>query len=483
VSDHIPIPEDRVLDAVRPSMVAVRAHEPIKLREKLVLACNAVERVGDTCAEGMDILVHRYQVGRPLLARCQARIEEVDGVACVYARSTDGEYRAQLAGAFNQEFPPPASPFSFDTDDESPEVRAAIDRLAMFSLELHAALYQRERRARDTALALPAQAGALASMSTAGRGSSRQLALAERNMPVKSAPERVAGEMRELVTVELVIDKVRAARLRLRADDVVFPEFKGRSRKELAQLVTEQLAQRCRPRVMQGVLASIAVAYRQGGIRLDDDGKLPVKFRTEVMRVMGMPSASASAAQRKLAVEAMELLLHAEFHVKPVGDKRAEFMPILTVASYLESPGAGERRAARLTVNDALMGEMREGKRLRIPEALFQIGDEDRDGVRTLAGLQLAYRLAMGTRDTSEKLALFLRRAGLWEWCGRAAAKHGAPHVLRELRRELDALRALPWVDGDERVDIAGGTVIEGEVIDKAIVVYRDTPSWARSSP
>ena len=28
MSDHIPIPEDRVLDAVRPSMAAVRAHDP-----------------------------------------------------------------------------------------------------------------------------------------------------------------------------------------------------------------------------------------------------------------------------------------------------------------------------------------------------------------------------------------------------------------------------------------------------------------------
>jgi hypothetical protein len=152
-------------------------------------------------------------------------------------------------------------------------------------------------------------------------------------------------------------------------------------------------------------------------------------------------------------------------------------------STFDEDAKAGFKKAARgdSPLNDALMGEMTAGRRLRIPEALLQIGDDDRDGVRTLAGFQLAYRLAMGTHDTREALDLFLRRAGLWEWCNRAVAKHGMPRVMRELRSELDALRSLPWRDHGA-VDIAGGTVIEGEAIGKAVVVYRDTPPWARSS-
>ena len=463
-------------------MDEVRAHPIVRLKGQLVVTCLQAGRVGDTRTEGgMDFLVRSTPMGEPHdieLLQCHARVEVVDGRALVFIRCAEGEYHARSIGAVNAELPPAHVLPTPPTREELVEI---VERIKARHLAILAALWQRQQHARETALEMPVHAGALAAVSTAGRGDSRQLALADRRMKLCRESTTAAGKIIERVTVELVVEKTKAMRVKLRADEVVFPDFQSRPKSELAALVTEQLA-RCRPRVMQGVLAGIAVAYREGGVQLDDAGELPKAFRTEVMRVMGMPSGGASKAQRDLARDAMALLLHAEFHVKRMSDKRAEFMPILTVAGFIDPPGTHERRVARLTVNDALMGEMRDGRRLRIPEALFQIGDDDRDGVRTLAGLQLAYRLAMGTRGTSEKLELFLRRAGLWEWCGRAVAKHGMPHVMRELRGELDALRSLPWRDHG-RVDIAGGTAIEGEAIGKAMVVYRDTPPWARSSP
>lgn len=470
------------------AMSVLREHPEVRLRHPLVAVCFPAERVGDTISTGGgDLLVMVHPDGKVDTVACHARVEAVDSlvpgegkVAIVYARSAHGEYRVNAIGATNPELP---QAHAATGSPSTEEVMLMVARVRARHLAIHAALYQRERWARDTALALPAQAGALASMSTAGRmKSTRVAALSGRGMKVDTVKEIEGRAIRERVTVELVIPKSRAKLVKLKASEPVFPQFKDRPRRELAALVIEEMAQRlARPRVMQGVLAGIAVAYEAGSVRLDDDGELPDKFRTEVMRVMGMPSSSASAAQRALAKQAMVLVRHAEFEVKAARGKGSTYLPLLVVQEFIDAPGTGERRAARLAVNDELMGSMAEGKKLRIPEALFQIGDEDRDGVRTLAGLQLAYRLAMGT-EGYEKLELFLRRAGLWEWCMREVRNHGMPHVMRELRQELDALRSLPWRDHSP-ADIAGGTVIEGEVIDKAIVVYRDTPSWARSSP
>ena len=467
-----------------PSMDEVRAHPIVRLSFPLTVTCMAVERVGDTRTEqGGDLLVQESASPQELvLVSCHARIEEVNGYPALLARCADGEYRVLAIGSHNPELPkvPPVAGAS------SPEevLRAMVARIRVRNLAMLAALWQRQQHARSSALVMPVQAGALASMSTAGRvKAARAAALSARKLEVSVTSESGMGHViRERVTVELVMPMTRGQRVKLKASEEVFPQFKARPRRELPALVTEELAHQCRPRVMQGVLASMSVAYRDGGIRLDDDGELPAKFRTEVMRVMGMPSTTASKAQRDLVREAMALVRYAEFHVKPASGKRATYLPLLVVQEFIDAPGGAERRAARLAPNDALMGSMAEGQRLRIPEALFQIGDDDRDGVRTLAGLQLAYRLAMGTRGTSEKLELFLRRAGLWEWFTKEVAKRGMPHVLTELRHELDALRALSHRD-HAPVDIAGGTVIEGEAIGKAVVVYRDTPPWARSSP
>ena len=45
-------------------------------------------------------------------------------------------------------------------------------------------------------------------------------------------------------------------------------------------------------------------------MELREDGTLPDKFRTEVMRIMGMPSRSASKAQRDTVREALAVLVH-----------------------------------------------------------------------------------------------------------------------------------------------------------------------------
>jgi hypothetical protein len=473
-----------------PTMGGVVAHPEVRLSHPLVVVCYPAERVGDTQAHGGgDMIVMIERDGKPGGGACQAWIEFTDShipgedkVAVIYARCAQGEYRVNVIGAVNPELPPEHAVVGTPSDDQ---LLAMVARVKARHLAIHAALWQRQQHARSTALVMPVQAGALASMSTAGRvKEARAAALSARKLEVGVTSEAGMGHaIRDRVTVELVMPMTRGQRVKLKASEEVFPQFKARPRRELPALVTEELAHRCRPRVMQGVLASMSVAYRDGGIHLDDDGELPAKFRTEVMRVMGMPSTTASKAQRDLVREAMALVRDAEFHVKPAsGGKRATYLPLLMVQGFIDAPGGAERRVAQLVPNGALMGSMAEGKRLRIPEALFQIGDDDRDGVRTLAGLQLAYRLAMGTRGTSEKLELFLRRAGLWEWCNREVANHGMPHVMRELRDELDALRALPWRDHSP-VDIAGGAVIEGEVIGKAVVIYRDTPPWARSSP
>jgi hypothetical protein len=470
---------------------ALMAHPEVRLSSPLSCMCFPAERVADTKAPGGgDVLIMLKTPEIMVHVPCHAWIEFTDSpipgedkVAVIYARCAQGEYRVNVLSASNPELPQtPHVALDARQGELTMEVVMAItDSVKARHRAIHAALWQRQQLVRSSALVMPIQAGALASMSTAGRVKAARLAsLSTRSLEVKRTSEAGRGGIRERVTVELVMPKTRGQCVVLKASEEIFPAFKERPRRELPALVTEELAHRCRPRVMQAVLASMAVAYRDGGIRLDDDGNLPDKFRTEVMRVMGMPSTTASKAQRDLVREAMHLVRHAEFHVKPASGKRSTFAPLLVVKEFIDAPGAGERRAACVAPNDELMGSMAEGKRLRIPEALFQIGDDDREGVRTLAGLQLAFRLAMGT-GKHEKLELFLRRAGLWEWCMREVRNHGMPHVMRELRRELDALRSLPH-PGHAPVDIAGGTVIEGEAIGKAIVAYRDAPPWARSS-
>ena len=231
----------------------------------------------------------------------------------------------------------------------------------------------------------------------------------------------------------------------------------------------------------QAVLAGMSLVFKESGARLDDDGELPDKFRLEVMRVMGMPSRAASAAQRQLVRDAMQFLVHAEVLVKPVGDKRAEYLPILVRESYVDTPDATERRPGMLMLNRHLLPAMDSGHRWLVPEALFQVSDDaDRDGVTRLLGFQLAHRLGMGTSG-HERLELMLRRAGLWEWAQKQARVQRGTYVMDTLRRALDELRALPHA-GHAPADIVGGTVIVGTELSEGRVEYRDAPPWTRSS-
>jgi hypothetical protein len=124
---------------------------------------------------------------------------------------------------------------------------------------------------------------------------------------------------------------------------------------------------------------------------------------------------------------------------------------------------------------------MDSGHRWLVPEALFQVSDDDdRDGVTRLLGFQLAHRLGMGTSG-HEKLEKMLRRAGLWEWAQRQDKSRRGTYVMDALRQALDELRALPHA-GHAPADIVGGTVIVGTELSDGRVEYHDAPPWTRSS-
>ena len=435
-------------------------------------------RVGDTGASGTDMVVvpmddadNReapedigvYREGdtmpvdiAPALAveYGHARVEEHDGRAIIMVRTPTGDYRACLL-----------MPREHTTEEW---------------MEMHAILYQRQRLTRDTALPVPVQAAALQRALAGGRDhDARSAALASRARA--KVETYFTREKRERVTVELVLPKVRGMRLRLRAEHPVFPQLASAPKHELPALVGEAMARALPVRGYQAVLAGMSLVYREGGTKLDEEGELPSALRLEVMRVMGMPSRSASKAQREIVLGAMQFLVHAEVLVKPVGEKAAEYLPILVRTSYLDEPGTEERRAGELMMNPKLMPAMDEGRRWLVPEALFQVSDDaDRDGVTRLLGFQLAHRLGMGTTG-HERLELMLRRAGLWEWAQKQARAQRGTYVIDALRTGLDTLRALPHA-GHAPADIVGGTVIVGTELATAVVEYRDAPSWASSS-
>jgi hypothetical protein len=467
-------------------MADVRAHPPVA-GESIQFVVLSLERIGDAAASGSDMVVVPHD-GEPRLAMRpgHARVVEVDGRAEVRVRCVDGEWTAEIFGTSLTTLRQPLVPGGPSVTAE--ELAAWSEEHERWRLAAAAALYQRELAVREHALAVPLQAAALQAVTSAGREAGARadaiVSRARRNeLRVSTGSELHAGQghrMREMVTVEMVLPKGRAMRLKLRADDAVFPEFTKAARSALPQLVGEQLAQRLPPRALQAVIAGMGIAYREGGIDLED-GKVPVKFRTEVMRTMGMPSARASKAQRELVADALDgVLVSVEFHVRPQR-KRAEYIPLLLASAYRDAPGSAVRQATRLVVNEELMGDMRGGKRMLVPEPVLQIGEGDRDGMLALLALQLAFRLGMGTRG-HERLDGMLTRAGLWDWCQRAAAKRGVSHVMRELREGLDTLRALPWVDHPP-ADVVGGTMIEGDTLKSALVVYSEPPAWVRSSP
>jgi hypothetical protein len=477
-----------MIERVRPiGMDAVRSHPRVDVGgEPIRFVVAFLERIGDAAASGADTAMVPPTAALDGTGRvrinaipCHARVVEVDGYAEVRARCADGEWSVEIfatsADTLRVIFPPVV--------DCTPEEFAAwCEEHERWRLATVAALHQRESQVRELALPVPVHAGVLPSVTSAGRvGGVRAEGIGARRIVVKRESEAREGRMRELVTVEMVLPKVRGMRLKLRAEEVVFPEFTRAPRSNLPQLVGETLAQRLPPRALQAVLAGMGIAYRERGVELDG-GKVPDRFRTEVMRTMGMPSRSASQRQRDMVREALDgVLVPVEFHVKPQR-KSGRYLPLLVATEYAEPHGGGERSAVRLAVNPEIMGDMDGGRRMLVPEAVLQIGDDDRDGVLALLALQLAFRLGMGTREKHEKLELMLRRAGAWEWCQRTAAQEGAPHVMRTLREGLDKLRALPWLD-HAPADVVGGTMIDGDSLKSAVVVYREPPAWVRSSP
>lgn len=461
-----------------PTWEAVREHarlEPKALAHHVPLA--RMERVGDTSATGTDMVVVLSdddaesvpeEIGldsggalRDIAPAASveyghARVEERDGRAVILVRTPTGEYRAC-----------PLMPRDYTPEEW---------------IEVHALLHQRQRLTRDSALPVPVEAGALQRAMSGGRDHAARAEVIGGRIRAKVDTEYHAQRgKRELVTVQLVVPKVRGMQLRIRAEHPVFPELAGADKRELPALVGEALARVMVPRSYQAVLAGMSLVFKEGGARLGDDGELPDRFRLEVMRIMGMPSRAASAAQRQLVRDAMQFLVHAEVLVKPIAGERAEYLPILVRESYMDEPTAGERRAGMLALNRHLLPPMESGHRWLVPEALFQVSDEaDRDGVTRLLGFQLAHRLGMGTSG-HEKLELMLRRAGLWEWAQRQAKVQRGSYVMDTLRRALDELRALPHA-GHAPTDIVGGTVIAGTGLSDGRVEYRDAPPWTRSS-
>lgn len=458
--------------------VTACAPAPASAIASVVLPLVRMERIGDTTASGADFVivpadddeadpaveVGVYRDGGEMpediapahsIEYGLARIQEENGLATVVVRTPTGEYRACML-----------MPRSAQSADDQ--------------LRLHAILYQRQRMTRDTALPVPVHAGALQRVVAGGRDTQARSAAVTGRLKAK-LDITFDTERRERVTVEVVLPKVRAVRLRLNLDDPLLPGLADEERQQLPALVGEALARVLPVRAYQAVLAGMSLVYRDGGVELDDKGELSDTFRLAVMRVMGMPSRAASKAQREVVRGAMEFLVHAEMLVRPVGGKKPDYLPILVRTRYADDPNAKERRARRLMLNPEILPDMDSGRRWLVPEALVQVPDEaDRDGVLRLIGLQLAHRLGMGTSGR-ERLELMLRRAGLWEWAQRQHKAQRGTYVLDTLRTSLDRLRALPH-QGHAPSDIVGGTVIVGHDLGDAVVEYRDAPAWAHSS-
>lgn len=387
------------------------------------------------------------------------RTVERDGRATLVARTPSGEYEVA-----------PLMPFDF-TEEER--------------VSLYAIVYQRSQREREKTLPVPVQAGALLRLGAGGRMAGlRAEALAER-VEVKTERKVRSGRGVDLVAVSIRNPHgVKCQALQVRCEEPLLPGLAAAPRSELPMLVGEALARTVGPRGLQTILAGMALVYKNQVVELDPEtGKVPDAFRCEVMRIMGMPSREASQRQRAVVDEALQFLVHAELEVAPVGRKNrpTEYVPLLARSSHLDAEPGAERRPFKLHVNPLVLPEVQNGHRWWVPEALFQVSDDDdRDGVKRLMGFQLAYRLGMGT-DGHENLRKFLQRAGLWEWALRADRMQRGGYALRVLKKALDELRALPW-SGEAPADIAGGTIIAGDKLDAATLRYLEPPAWCRSS-
>lgn len=443
-----------------------------------------MERIGDACASG----------GREMVivpGKINLEEKDEDEVLAIYV---DGELRDFVSIAGLMEY---GHARVEHRDDESarvvvrtpsgeysalPIVPGDMNALEIRHqwLAVFACLYQRGRVTRDTALALPVQAGALQRATSAGREmASRVDALVQRIRTPKLDRKVKALER---VTVELAAPKgTRAMALRLSAEHPVLPALTAAPRSELPLLVGEALARHLEPRGYQAIMAGMALVYQANGVQLDPDtGELPKRFRLDIMDTIGMPSCTASKAQRETVQRAMDFLLHVEVMVKD--RKTSQWFPLLVPEGYHDAPGVRERRVGTLHVNRQLLGDVQDGACWRVPRALFQVKDDiDPSGAMRMMGFQLAHRLGMGTSKCAERLELLLRRAGLEEWFRRESGRNGPTHVLNAIRQHVDTLRALPWA-GHAPVDIVGGVLVHGDTLRDAVVEYVSPPAWTVSS-
>lgn len=457
-----------------PTFKAVISHPPVDGVEALSVVAVAHKRIGDTCASGNDIvmiLTDPVRVDALAIRHIAAHIRVVqhtiDGedTARLVARTPEGEFDVvpiSTANTANNGFP-------------------SADALLAHHLKLFAAIYQRELRVKETAVVLPHQVGTVLGFATAGRHHEFRAPTLAKRLKVSTESRIIDRRQREQVTATLVIRGHRGKPARLVAEaQALLPSIVGAERHELPKLVGEELARRMKPRQVQAILAAFAVTHRVGMLQLEADGSMPGAFRTEVMRVMGMPAHTANKRQADLVREAMEVVIHGQFQVSPVNGGPDEFIPLMARTKFTGHPDDGIQSPLALIVNPALMGDVAKGRTWRFPEAMLHEFTDDRDGMKTLMALGLGFRLAMGTKGTHEALERFLRRSGCHEAVMALAAKEGMPHAMKRLRGILDDLRAKPW-DG-QRVDVIGGIRIEGASIDKARLIYEAPPSWAVSS-
>lgn len=501
--------------AVGITWAEIEAHEPI-MGERF--AVTATRRVSDASASGdgvNDFVVIDDGVESVEFIEGLARLEkaEDEGVR-VMIRTPKGEWEGWLSGSEGMDLPERISfkwvnenpfagleharreafeasgihrpvPGAAESNEEAMRVMADIRAT---QLRWHAALLTRQSVTRATAVRLPRQAAPLMGMARGGREAEGRLA-AIGGLRTSSTKALVNGRPRELVTVDVVLPpSSKAGRVRVRGepDAFLFSMEPAVPREEIHEEIGKALLRRVgSARGMQTVLAGMSVIHAEGGIQLEGDGEVPKAFRLAVMELMGMPSRRASKRQREAVTDALHLLMHAEIEVKPHGPKMrkgSEYFPLLVRTSFHDAPGTGERRGRRLKLNDDLVPDMAGGTLWRIPRALMQLSDEaDLDGLMRLLGFRLAFRLGMGTGG-HEKLETFLVAAGLGDWARRVAEHDGGREVVRRVRAALGMLRALPAA-GLPAQDVAGGTEVEGERIEGAIVHYRNPPAWTHSSP
>ena len=457
-----------------PTFQEVMSHPPVDGVESLSVLALANERIGDTCASGNDIVMiipDPMRVDALVVRHIHAHIRVIqhtingEETARLMARTPEGEFNVvpiSTASTPNQGFP-------------------SADALLAHHLKLFAAIYQRELRVKESAVTLPHQVGSVLGFATAGRHHEFRSPVLAKRLKVTTDSRIIDRRQREMVTATLVIKHHRGRGARLVAEaQALLPSIVGAKREDLPKLVGEELARRMKPRQVQAILAAFAVTHRIGSLQLETDGTMPDKFRTEVMRVMGMPSHTANKRQADDVREALEVVIHGQFQVSPVNGGPDEFIPLMARTKFIGHPDDGIQSPLALIVNPALMGDVSKGRTWRFPEAMLHEFPDDRDGMKTLMALGLGFRLAMGTKGTHEALERFLRRSGCHEAVMSMATKEGMPHAMKRLRAILDDLRAKPW-DG-QRVDVIGGIRIEGASIDKARLVYDAPPSWALSS-